>query len=267
MYAFDYAKPASLDEAARLLADDPEAKALAGGQTYIPTLKQRLAQPTRLVDLAGIPDLATIKEEGDGLAVGAMTTHKAVAASPVVQRAFPELAYLASLIGDPAVRAMGTIGGSVANNDPAADYPVVVLTLDATVRTTKGEHRGSDFFPGMFETALEPDELIREFHIPVPEAAAWEKFRNPASRYALVSVLLVRTKDGEIRCGVGGAGPTCFRATAIEDALRSSFAPEALDGVTIDAGDLNEDIHATAAYRAHLIPVLAKRCVRRMLRR
>ncbi len=264
MYDFTYAKPETIEAAAALLAEDPEAKALAGGQTYIPTLKQRLAMPSRLVDLGGIAGLDAIEAADGGLKIGAMARHKAVAESETVKRAFPELAYLASLIGDPAVRALGTIGGSIANNDPAADYPVVAHALDATIHTTKGEHQGADFFKGLFETALADDELITAVTVPAPQAAAWEKFRNPASRYALVSVLVAKLHDGTVRVGVGGAGSGPFRVAEMEEALAQSFTPEAINDVKVDPAPLNDDLHASAPYRAHLVTTMAKRAVGRL---
>jgi carbon-monoxide dehydrogenase medium subunit len=261
MYAFDYHRPASLAEAAQLLAGNPEAKLLAGGQTYIPTLKQRLAKPAAVIDLGRIAELRGIQEEAGGLTIGAMTRHAEVAESSLVERVIPALAALAEGIGDPQVRNCGTLGGSIANNDPAADYPAAVVGLGATVRTSKGRSiAGDDFFTGMFETALEPDEIVTAVHFPKAEKAAYAKFPNPASRYAIVGVFLAKTAGG-IRVAVTGAAPCVFRATALEQALAASWSPSAIDGVTIDASNLNSDIHAQADYRAHLIKVMAKRAL------
>lgn len=261
MYAFDYHRPTSLAEAARLLAGNPEAKLLAGGQTYIPTLKQRLAKPSAVIDLGRIAELRGITEEAGGLTIGAMTRHAEVAGSPLVKRVIPALAALAEEIGDPQVRNRGTLGGSIANNDPAADYPAAVLGLGATVRTSKGRAiAADDFFTGMFETALEPDEIVTAVHFPKPEKAAYAKFPNPASRYAIVGVFLAKTAGG-VRVAVTGAAPCVFRASALEQALAQSWSAASIDGVTIDASDLNSDIHAQADYRAHLIKVMAKRAL------
>lgn len=260
MYAFDYQKPASLAEAVQLIAADADAKLLAGGQTFIPTLKQRLAQPSVLIDLGGIGELAGIREEAGGITIGATTRHGDVAASDVVKRVIPSLAALADGIGDPQVRNRGTIGGSIANNDPAADYPGALLALKATVRTSKREIAADDFLTGMFETALDEDEIIKEVHFQKPDAGNYQKFPNPASRYALVGAYVARF-GGEVRVAITGAGPTAFRWSEAESALSANFSAEALDGLTVDAGDLNADIHASADYRAHLIKVMAKRAV------
>ncbi len=261
MYAFDYHRPASLAEAAQLLASNPEAKLLAGGQTYIPTLKQRLARPSAVIDLGAIRELRGITEEAGGVTIGAMTRHAEVAGSDIVKRVIPALAALAEGIGDPQVRNRGTLGGSIANNDPAADYPAAVLGLGATVRTSKNRNiAADDFFTGMFETALEPDEIVTAVHFPKPEKAAYAKFPNPASRYAIVGVFLAKTAGG-VRVAVTGAAPCVFRATALEEALAASWSEAAIDGVTIDASNLNSDIHAQADYRAHLIKVMAKRAL------
>ena len=260
MYDFAYQKPTSLAQAAQLLASDPEAKLMAGGQTYIPTLKQRLAQPTTIIDLSAIGELKGIKEEGTGVTIGAMTTHGEVANSELVKRVIPGLAELASMIGDPAVRNLGTIGGSISNNDPAADYPAACIGLGATIRTNKRELPAEQFFTGMFETALQPDEIVTAVHFPKPQACAYEKFRNPASRYAIVGVLVARTAGG-VRVAVTGAGPSVFRWAAAEQALSSNFAAAALDGAALSADGLNSDIHAANDYRAHLVKVMAKRAV------
>jgi aerobic carbon-monoxide dehydrogenase medium subunit len=261
MYAFEYQRPASVADAVTALGAAEDGKILAGGMTLLPTLKQRLAQPSDLVDLSAIGDLRGIREDGDALVVGAMARHAEVAASETVRRAIPALAVLAGLIGDAQVRNRGTMGGSVATNDPAADYPAAVLGLDAVVITDRRQIAAEDFFQGMFTTALEPDELITAVRFPRPQAAAYEKFRNPASRYAMVGVLVARTAGG-VRVAVTGAGAEgVFRAREMEQALSRDFSPAALDGITMPAADMNSDIHASAEYRAHLVTVLARRAV------
>ena len=260
MYSFNYHRPASVAEAAALLAANADAKLVAGGQTFIPTLKQRLAQPSDLIDLGRIVELAGISEEAGGVTIGAMTKHYAVASSDVVKRVIPSLAALAELIGDPQVRNRGTIGGSISNNDPAADYPGALLALGATVRTSKREIAADDFFTGMFETALEADEIVTAVHFPKPDKGAYVKFPNPASRYSMVGVFVARTGSA-VRVAVTGAGACAFRWTDAEAALATNFAPEAIDGLSVDAGELNGDMHASAEYRAHLIKVMAKRAV------
>ena len=259
MYSFDYQKAGSVADAAK--AATGEAKLVAGGMTLIPTLKLRLAQPSKLVDLGGIRDLVGIKAEGGGVTIGAMTTHAAVAKSADVKKAIPALAVLAEGIGDPAVRNRGTIGGSVANNDPAADYPAACVALGATIVTSKRKIAADDFFKGLFETALEEGEVITAISFPAPEKANYQKFRNPASRYALVGVFVAKTKGG-VRVAVTGAGEGgVFRKKSFEAALSKSFDAGALDAVKVDAKGLNSDIHASADYRAHLIKVMAKRAV------
>ena len=261
MYEFNYHRARDIDQATGLLAGTPDAMALAGGMTLIPTLKQRLASPSDLVDLAGIAELKRLLVQRDGrLVVGAMTSHARVAASEPVRAEIPALAALAETIGDPQVRNRGTLGGSIANNDPAADYPAALLGLGASVRTTKGEHSADDFFTGLFETALTSGELITEVVFPVPERAAYAKFPNPASRYAIVGVLVSQGPAGT-RVAVTGAGPCVFRLSAMEQALAGEFSAAALDGIEVPADDLNEDIHAGADYRAHLVGVMAKRAV------
>lgn len=260
MYAFDYHKPKSLDEAVTLLGNDPEARLLAGGMTLIPTLKQRLASPSGLIDLAGLPDLVGIAV-GDGeIRIGAMTPHVAVAQSTEIAAVLPALAVLAEGIGDPQVRRRGTIGGSISNADPAADYPAAVVGLGATVVTDRREIAGDDFFTGMFETALEPGEIVRQVRFPIPDAAGYAKFPNPASRYAVAGVFVSRT-GGTVRVAVTGAGPSAFRVPEMEAALTASFTPEAIAGIRVPEDDLNTDPHATAAYRAHLVGVMARRAV------
>lgn len=260
MYDFAYHKPASVADAVKLLGADGEAKALAGGQTLIPTLKQRLARPTAVVDLSAIKDLAGISVAGGKVTIGAMTKHADVAASADVKKAIPALAVLAGGIGDPAVRHRGTIGGSIANNDPAADYPAACMALGATIKTNKREIAADDFFRGMFETALEAGELIVSVSFPVAEKAAYMKFDQPASRYALVGVFVAKTAGG-VRVAVTGAAASVFRWKEAEAALSKNFAAAALDGVKASADGLNSDIHGSAEYRAHLIGVMAKRAV------
>ena len=260
MHDFQYHRPASAADAAGLVASKSEAKIVAGGMTLIPTLKQRLAQPSDLVDLGGIAALKGVKAEGAGITIGAMTTHADVARSADVQKAIPALAVLAGGIGDPQVRNRGTIGGSVANSDPAADYPAAVLALGATIRTNKREIKADDFFKGMFETALADGEIITAIHFPKPDKAGYSKFPNPASRYAIVGVFVAKAGSG-VRVAVTGAGPCAFRSKDLESALAASFTPDAAKAVKIKADGFNSDLHATAAYRAHLVSVMASRAV------
>ena len=260
MYAFDYSRPNQISGAVADLAKD-DAKALAGGMTLIPTMKQRLASPTALIDLGGLAELSGIRREGGAIVIGAMTRHVDVATSEAVNSAIPALARLAGGIGDPAVRNRGTIGGSLANNDPAADYPAGALALGATIVTNKREIAADDYFRGLFETALESGELIVAVRFPVPQKAAYVKFANPASRYALVGVFVAKTADG-VRVAVTGAGVEgVFRVGAFESALSKTFSATALDGLAVSADDLSSDLHAGADYRAHLVGVLAKRAV------
>lgn len=261
MYEFEYKKPASLAEAAQLLGSDEDAKLLAGGQTFIPTLKQRLAQPSIVVDLGAIGELKGIKEEAGGVTMGAMTCHDDVANSDIVKRVIPSLAVVAHGIGDPQVRNRGTLGGSIANNDPAADYPGALLALAATIRTNKREIAADDFITGMFETALEEDEIVKAVHFKKPEKANYQKFPNPASRYAIAGVY-VAEHGGEVRVAVTGAGPCAFRWTEAENALAGNFSADAIADLSVDASDLNADIHASADYRAHLVKVMAQRAVK-----
>jgi aerobic carbon-monoxide dehydrogenase medium subunit len=260
MYDFAYQKPGSVADAAAALAADPEAKAMAGGMTLIPVLKQRLNKPTVVVDLAKT-GMTGITVSGTTVTIGAMTTHGEVAANAEVKAKIPALAQLAHLIGDEQVRHRGTIGGSLANNDPAADYPAAVLALGATIKTNKRSIAAADFFQGMFTTALEQDELITAVEFPAPEKAGYEKFRNPASRYAIVGVFVAKTAAG-VRVAVTGAGQGgVFRHTAMETALASNFSADAIGGVTTPADGLNGDIHASAEYRAHLVGVMTKRAL------
>ena len=264
MYQFTYHRPASLADAEKLFtgADDP--KFLGGGQTLIPTLKQRLASPSDVIDLAAIRELSGIVAAGGAVTIGAATRHADVAASAEVRKAIPALADLAGWIGDPLVRHRGTIGGSIANADPSADYPAAVVALNATIYTTKRAIAADAFFTGMFETALQPGEIVTKIVFPVAEKAGYEKFRNPASRYAIVGVFVARTASG-VRVAVTGAAPSVFRQTEMETALAKSFTPEAIAGIKVSADGLNADLHATAEYRAHLVTVMARRAVARAL--
>lgn len=260
MYEFTYHRATSLDEAKSMLGQGDDPTLMAGGMTLIPTLKQRLAMPSDVIDLGGIADLVGIRVDGDTLIVGAMTTHDAVATSAEVRAFCPALADLAGMIGDPMVRNRGTIGGSVANNDPAADYPAGVLGLGATIVTDAREIAADDFFTGMFETALEPGEIIREFRFPKAKRAAYAKFPNPASRYAIVGVFVAEIASG-VRVAVTGAAPSAFRHGEMEAALAGDFSAAAIAGLKGDAGEMNSDIHASAEYRAHLVGVMARRAV------
>lgn len=260
MYNFNYHRPSSLADAAKALQGTSEGKLVAGGMTLIPTLKQRLAKPSDLVDLAKIGELKGIKKDGNTVVIGAMTKHVEVATSDLVKGAIPGLAALAEHIGDPAVRNRGTIGGSIANNDPAADYPSAVVALGATVITNKRKITADDFFKGMFETALDPGEIITAVQFPIPEKAAYSKFPNPASRYAIVGVFVAKI-GSSVRVAVTGAGPSVFRQKDMEAALGRSFAPEAVANIKVSPSGLNGDIHASPEYRAHLVTVMAKRAV------
>jgi carbon-monoxide dehydrogenase medium subunit len=260
MYDFSFHRPADLASAEGYLKAE-EAKLLAGGQTLIPTLKQRLAAPKHLVDLSNVAGLTGIERKGRNLVIGAMTRHAEVAGSGVVNKAIPSLSLLAEGIGDPAVRNRGTIGGSIANNDPSADYPAACLALDATIITNKREIVADEFFTGLFETALVEGEIITRISFPVVAKAAYLKFANPASRYALVGVFVAKDTDG-VRVAVTGAGEGgVFRIAAMERALSKKFSSKAIDGIKIDPSTLISDIHGSAAYRAHLVGVLARRAV------
>jgi carbon-monoxide dehydrogenase medium subunit len=261
MYNFTYHRASGLRQATNLLGKLDEAKLLAGGQTLLPTMKQRLAAPANLIDLGKVDGLAGIELKGRSLVIGAMTRHADVAASPIVQQAIPALASLAGMIGDPAVRHMGTLGGSVANNDPNADYPAACLALAATVITTKRKLLADEFFTGLFETALEADEIITKLSFPVPKKAAYEKFPNPASRYALVGVFVAK-RPSEVRVAVTGAGSSgVFRVAEFEQALQKRFSPKSIEGLSVPAAGMSSDIHGGAEYRAHLIGVMARRAV------
>ncbi len=258
MYTFTFERPSATADAAKLAAAG--AKVLAGGQTLLASMKLRLADPGQLVDLGGIAELAGIKMEGNNVVIGAMTRHADVATNAAVLKAIPALADLASHIGDRQVRAMGTMGGSVANNDPAACYPSAVLGLGATVHTNKRKIAADDFFQGMFTTALEDGELITAISFPAPKKAAYIKFKQPASRFALIGVFVAQTDSG-VRVAITGGGNGVFRHAGLEAALNKSFTPEAAAAVQIDASDLSADLHASAAYRANLISVVTQRAV------
>jgi aerobic carbon-monoxide dehydrogenase medium subunit len=261
MYNFTYHRPTGLRQAGNMLTKLEDAKLLAGGQTLIPVMKQRLASPANIIDLNRIEGLAGIELKGRSLVIGAMTRHVDVANSEVVKTNLPALAELAEMVGDPHVRHRGTLGGSIANNDPNADYPAACVGLGATIITTKRRISADDFFKGMFETALEPDEIITKVNFPLAKKAGYIKFRNPASRFALVGVF-VSKRGSEIRVAVTGAGASgVFRVASFEEALKKRFAAKSLEGLTVPDTGLASDIHGSAEYRAHLIGVLAKRAV------
>jgi carbon-monoxide dehydrogenase medium subunit len=261
MYAFTFHRPQTLRQAAGLLGKNEDAKLLAGGQTLLPTMKLRLAGPPQIIDMTLIEGMSGIELSGRSITIGAMTRHYEVNSSPVVQQAAPVLAKLAGMIGDPAVRHRGTIGGSVANNDPNADYPAACLGLGATIITNKRRIKADDFFTGMFSTVLEPSEIIVKVSFPIPKKAAYQKFRNQASRFALVGVFVAK-RGSEIRVAVTGAGSNgVFRVPSFEEALKKRFSPKSLEGLTIPADGMNSDIHGSAEYRAHLVSVLARRAV------
>ena len=261
MYEFKYQRPGTVRQAANLLAKDDDAKILAGGHSLLPTMKLRLAKPTQLIDIGRIEGLNTIELKGRSIVIGATARHVEVANSQVVKEHLPALADLAGLIGDPAVRHRGTIGGSLANNDPNADYPAAALGLGATIVTNKRKIAADDYFKGMFETALEPDEIITKVSFPLVKKAGYEKFRNQASRFALVGVFASK-RGSEIRVAVTGAGSNgVFRVKSFEEALKKRFAAKSLEGMSIPATGMNSDIHATPEYRAHLVGVLARRAV------
>lgn len=263
MYSFNYSKPSSLADALQALASSEDGVLMAGGQTLIPTFKQRLASASDVIDLSGIAELSGISADSGAVTVGAMTTHGAVAESSAVREAIPALADLADSIGDPQVRNVGTIGGSISNNDPAADYPAALVGLGATVNIAGSSNRAvaaDDFFVDLFETSIGNGEIVTSVSFPVPDRAAYVKFPNPASRYAIVGVFVSQT-GSSVRVAVTGAGPCVFRATEMEAALERSFSASSLEGAQVSAEGLNEDMHASAAYRAHLVSVMAKRAV------
>ena len=258
MYEFNYHKPASLADVQSSLAAASDGKLMAGGQTLIPTLKQRLASPSDVIDLSGVGGLTGIRKEGNAVVIGALTCHADVAVSEMVNHEIPALAMLAQGIGDPQVRNRGTIGGSVANNDPAADYPAAVLGLGATIHTNQRSISGDDFFDGMFETVLKEDEIVTSLSFPIPDGAAYSKFPNPASRYAIVGVFVAKIDSG-VRVAVTGAGSCVFRHTEAEQALSAQWSPNFVPA--LPSAELNEDIHASSAYRAHLVGVMTRRAV------
>lgn len=260
MYDFKYHRAESIDDALAKFAEAEDGKFLAGGQTMLPTMKHRLASPTDIIDLGRIPELRQISVAEDSVTIGAMTTHAEVAASAQVRKALPALAGLANKIGDPAVRNRGTLGGSIANNDPAADYPAAVIALGATIRTNKREISADEFFTDMFETALAEDEIITQVNFPVAQRAAYMKFENPASRYAIVGVFVAQFADG-LRVAVTGATPCAHRALRIEEALNGRLDVDALDMVEIPVEKMNSDMHASAEYRAHLVKVMTRRAI------
>jgi aerobic carbon-monoxide dehydrogenase medium subunit len=263
MYSFEYVKARSLAEVGTFLKANPDAKPLAGGMTLIPTLKARLAQPSHLVDISGLEELRGIEVQGSTLSIGAGTRHHDVQRSEQVRNAIPALAELAGRIGDPAVRNLGTIGGSLANNDPAADYPAAVLALNAKIVTNKREIAADDYFQGLFATALDAGEIIVRIAFPVPKRAAYEKFPHPASGYAMTGVFVAETSGG-VRVAVTGAGPGVFRWKEAEAALGKKIAADSVASLRMKADDLNEDIHATREYRANLVNVLTKRAAARI---
>lgn len=260
MNDFRFHSPETLDDAVSLVREGGEAKFLAGGQSLIPVMKLDLAQPDTVVSLSQIAALKGIRGDDGTLEIGAGMSHAAVADSEVVRERIPALADLARRIGDPQVRNRGTLGGSLAHNDPAADYPAAVLALGATVITDRREIPADEYFQGMFATALEPDEIITGVRFPVPEKACYSKAANPASKYALAGVFVARVSAG-VRVAVTGAGPGVFRVTEMEEALASDFSAGALEGIEVDPADLLTDDAASAEYRAHLVGVMARRAV------
>jgi carbon-monoxide dehydrogenase medium subunit len=260
MYSFEYQRATDPQAAAAAIAADSDAKFLAGGQSLLPSMRLRLAQPSQLIDVTRIPALKSITVDAHMVKIGAAVCHADVAEHAELRRVLPALADLAAHIGDRQVRALGTLGGSLANNDPAACYPAAAMGLDATIVTQRRRISSSDFFVGMYETALEPDELIVAVEFPVHERAAYEKFRNPASHFALVGVFVAKFASG-VRVAVTGAASSVFRVPELESALSANFTPESARSVTIPADGLNDDMHASDEYRAHLIPVLAGRAI------
>ncbi|MCY4213160.1 MAG: FAD binding domain-containing protein [Gammaproteobacteria bacterium] len=263
MNPFNYHKPSSLAAAVALHRDAEDPAYLSGGHTLLPTMTQRLAAPSDLIDLEGLTELTGIAAQGSVLSIGAFTRHAEVAASSEVRGALPALADLAEGVGDAQVRNRGTMGGSLANSDPAADYPAAALALNAVIRTDRREIAADDYFRGLFETALAEDEVITRIDFAVPSRAAYEKFPNPASRYATVGVMVADFR-GAVRVGITGAGPCACRAPAFEAALSARLAPASLDDAELPAIDFNSDLHASAEYRAHLVRVMAQRATARI---
>lgn len=262
MYETTYHRPSSVDEAAALIAKDADAKYLAGGHTLIPVMKQRLAAPSAVVDIGRIPALIGVEASGDTLTIKAATTYYDIMTNADVKKAIPAIAYLTSVLGDPMVRARGTIGGSIANNDPAADFPAAVLALGATVKTNKRSIAADDFFKGLFTTALQDGELITAISFPIPAKAGYAKMRHPASRFALTGVFVAQTKGGDVRVAATGASQNgVMRVPGIETALKANWSAAALDNVKISPNGLISDIHGSAEYRANLIKVMAQRAM------
>src|SRR6201996_7551676 len=262
MYETTYHRPSTVDEAAALFAKGSDAKYLAGGHTLLPMMKQRLAAPSDVIDLGRIKDLVGIEASADALTIKAATTYFDILQSADVKKSIPAIVHLTSVLGDPAVRYRGTVGGSIANNDPAADYPAAVLALGATVKTNKRAIASDDFFKGLFSTALEDDEIITAVSFPIPAKAGYAKMRHPASRFALTGVFTAQTKSGDVRVAATGASQNgVMRVPAIEAALKSNWSPAALDNVTIPANGMLSDIHGSADYRANLVKVMAQRAV------
>lgn len=264
MYQTDYHRPTTLSDAVRLLGEgDGEAKYLSGGMTLLPTMKARLASPSALVDLRHIAELKGISVSGRRLRVGGGTTHYELSQAKEIEALCPAITHLAALIGDPAVRHMGTMGGVVANFDPAADYPAMLLALGGTIHTDRREIAADDYFLGLFETALEEGEIVTAVSFEAPQAAGWEKFRNPASRYAMAAVFVAKKDDGSVGVGVTGASASgAFRWREAEEALGANFDASALDGLEVSEGEMMGDIHGSSQYRAHLVRVVAQRAVR-----
>ncbi|MFB9971999.1 FAD binding domain-containing protein [Pseudoroseomonas cervicalis] len=260
MYDFAYHKPSSIADAVKLLSEDPDAMPISGGMTLLPALKHRLNRPTALIDLSAIAELRGVKQEGNALVIGAMTRHFEVATNPLVMASIPALAKMAASIGDTQVRNRGTLGGSLANNDPAADYPSAALALGATFITDRRSIPADDFFQGMFTTALEPGELLVAVSFPIPEKAGYAMLRNPASRYAMTGVFVAKGPQG-VRVAVNGAAACVFRQTEMEAALAANWSADAIAGVKQSPDDLNSDIHGSAEYRAHLVNVMARRAL------
>lgn len=260
MRDFAYARPATIADAAAAFSGGGEAAFIAGGHTLLPAIKSRLRMPDTLVDLAGVAGLTGIRVDGDRLWIGALTTHAVVATDATIAASIPGLTGMALLIGDPQVRNRGTLGGVIANNDPAADYPAALLALDAIVETDRGTYAADDYFQGMFSTALADGEIVKAVGFRVPLASGYAKFRHPASRYAIVGVYVARFADA-VRVAVTGAGPGVFRWTDAEAALAADFSVAAVAGVVLDDGDLNTDIHASAEFRAHLTGVMLAKAI------
>jgi carbon-monoxide dehydrogenase medium subunit len=262
MYPTTYHRPKSLAEAASLFSSSGDAAYISGGHTLLPAMKARLAQPANLIDLRHVPELKGIQVSGDTVIIGAATSHAEIAMSAEVRRAIPVLAALAGSIGDPHVRHLGTIGGSVANNDPAADYPSAVMALAGTVHTNKRQIAADQYFTGLYSTSLQEGEIVTKIAFKVPAQAGYAKFRNPASHYPMAGVFIAKHTDGSVRVGVTGAGNNgVFRWTAAEDALAKNFSADALKGLSVDSGGMMGDIHGSAEYRANLVAVMARRAM------